>query len=403
MGWQGMITGVGGRANGAYALSVAAATMPDMGSRAMDSVLVWLPNHVGDVVMATPALRSLRRHFAGRRITYVGRPAALAVLSGTDWADGTIPDESARRPCWRNARRLVRQIRRVGADLGVLLPNSFRSAVLARWGGVRHLVGYARDGRGWLLKHKLHPPRDERGRRKPIPTIDYYLALAAAVDAPAESRKMELLVTEEAEREAESLLVQAGAARTGPLVMLNPGAAFGPSKMWPAERFAAVADRLIERRAAQIIIHAAPAERPVAARVAAAMRGKPALNFAQREGSVPVLKSLLRRCGLLITNDTGARHVAAAFDVPVVTLFGSTDPVWAQIDYERERILRVDVPCSPCQSKTCREGRGPTFHQCMTAITPEMVLVAAEELLDTFSGPALPATGDPLRSESRGR
>ncbi len=111
------------------------------------------------------------------------------------------------------------------------------------------------------------------------------------------------------------------------------------------------------------------------------MQSKPAINFAEVPGNIALLKSLLRRCSLLITNDTGARHIAAAMGISVVTIFGSTDPKWSQIDYEHERIVRVEVPCSPCQQKVCAHPAGPQWHECMKAVTPVMVLDAARELL----------------------
>jgi heptosyltransferase-2 len=142
-----------------------------------------------------------------------------------------------------------------------------------------------------------------------------------------------------------------------------------------------VADELIEDLRAGIIINAAPAEKDIASAVEAAMKHPPLVNFARRSNSLGLLKGLLRRCDLLITNDTGARHFAAALGTAVVTIFGSTDPTWAQIDYPRERILRADVPCGPCQKKRCLQPPGPTFHRCMVAIPPEMVAQAARELL----------------------
>jgi len=347
-------------------------------------IAIVLPNWVGDVVMATPALRSLRMRFSppAYRVTHVGRPLALATLSGGDFADEQMVDCSRRRPVWLNFLRQVRRVRRARFDQAVLLPNSFRSALLCRLGRVGRIAGYDRDGRGWMLSEKLQPPRDESGRFLPVPTIDYYNALARMLGAEAQSRRMTLGAEESDEAAAEALLEEAGIDQSRPIVVLNPGASFGSSKRWPAERYAAVADALIERRGAQIVLNAAPAERQVAAGVAEAMARTPAVNFARRPNTIGLLKSLLKRSSLLITNDTGARHVAAAMGIGVVTIFGSTDPTWARIDYAQERILRADVPCSPCQKKACPLKPGPTFHQCMTAITPEMVLAAAEELLD---------------------
>ena len=344
------------------------------------TIAVFLPNWVGDVVMATPTLRSVRGHWPGARIVHVGREIALATMSGTAWADETIADVSRHKPRLVNSLRHSARLRAARIDLAILLPNSFRVAALARLAGIRRLAGYDRDGRGWMLSDKLAPPRDRR-RFTPISAVDYYIDLAGMLGVACGSRRMELPVTEADAREADAMLREAGVDDDRPLVMLNPGASFGSSKMWATDRYAELADALIDRHGAQVIINAAPSERAIAGQVGAAMRGRPSVNFAERDNTLGLLKGLMRRCTLLVTNDTGARHIAAAMGIGVVTLFGSTDPRWAEINYEYERIVRVDVPCSPCQSKVCSQPSGPTHHQCMTAITVAMVLAACEDVL----------------------
>jgi heptosyltransferase-2 len=249
--------------------------------------------------------------------------------------------------------------------------------------------------RGWLLTERLAPPRDEAGRLAPVSAVDYYLSLAALLGVGGEgggpSRRMELAVSEADRAAAEAEFSAAGVRTDRPVVMLNPGAAFGPSKMWDPQRFAAVADALAERLGAQIIINAAPAEQAVARAVEEAMVHPPAISFAGRANTIGLLKGLMARSDVLITNDTGARHVAAALGIGVVTLFGSTDPRWARIDYEKERIIRVHVPCAPCQRRMCFQPAGPAYHQCMGHITPDMVIQAAAELLARRAAPAAEA------------
>lgn len=343
-------------------------------------ILVWLPNWVGDAVMATPALRALRERFAAARITFIGRPAVTGVLAGLPFADDTVIDASSGRPNLLQFIATVRKVRSGRFDLAVLLPNSFRTAAIARIGGAARVAGYRRDCRGWLLSQSIDPPRDAAGRFAHYPAVDYYADLAAMLGAKPESKKMVLAVSEAEQAQADAMLADAGHDGR-PVVMLNPGGAFGPSKMWDPHRYAAVADQLIDKHGAAIVVNAAPSEKAVAAEVAAAMRNRPLINFAERQNSLGLLKALLRRSRLLITNDTGARHVAAALGASVVTIFGSTDPEWTVIDFDRERIVRVNVPCGPCQNPRCMRPLGETHHQCMTAITPHMVMKAAEELL----------------------
>ncbi|MFA6134795.1 MAG: lipopolysaccharide heptosyltransferase II [Phycisphaerae bacterium] len=346
-----------------------------------DRVVIFLPNWIGDVVMATPALRALRRHLAGSHICHVGKPAALETLDGLALADETVADLSASGGKLSGLAAMVRALRAGRYDLAILLPNSFRSALTAFLGGAARRAGYARDGRGFLLTDTMPPPRDARGRYVPISAVDYYLDLTTHLGARRAGRTLALAVPPSAAQAAATLLADSAFDPSRPLVMLNPGAAFGVSKMWKPARFAALADALVERRAAQIIINAAPSERAIAEAVECGMHSRPLINFARRDNSISLLKALAARCQLVVTNDTGARHIAAGLGTPVVTIFGSTDPRWAAIDFDRERIIRVAVPCSPCQQRLCFQRPGPAYHQCMEAITCDMVLPACEELL----------------------
>jgi heptosyltransferase-2 len=362
-------------------------------------MMVLLPNWVGDAIMATPALTALRRCFGDEHILLVGKPIILETLSGLDLASDTCGDLSTARPKVANFFRTGAEIRRRDIHLAILLPNSLRAALLARWSGAKRVLGYARYGRGWLLTDKLHPPREGR-RYTPTSTMDAYNALVGLLGVEVTSRKMSLVVTPDGNRQADEVLAQCRRDPACPLVMLNPGASFGPSKMWETTGFAAVADALTERHGAQIVINCSPAEKRMAAEVASYMKRPPLLNFADRDNSISLLKAMVSRCRLMITNDTGARHVAAALGIDVVTIFCSTDPRWAENYYDRERTVIADVPCSPCQSKFCMQPAGPLYQQCTASIKPETVLAAAEELLaapraSASPGPA-PAEPAPL-------
>ncbi len=360
------------------------------------TIAVFLPSPLGDAVMATPALRALRDACPAARIVHVGRRPALEVLEGAKLADEAVLDDSKVPSPLGQVGRLLRagwRLRARRIDLAVLLPNSFRPAAMAWIAGARSRAGYVRNGRGWLLTHRRRPPRDGTGRRAPIPTIAYYADLIEQLGFPRPAGPMELGVAPRDQEAADALLRRAGVDPLDPglLVTLNPGAAFGPSKLWPAERYARLADGLRERHDARIVVNAAPNERPVAQAVEDAMASPPELSFARRDNTIGLLKGLLRRSTVLVTNDTGPRHVAAAMGIGLVTVFGSTDPVWARIDYPRERIVRVEVPCGPCQQKTCPLPEGEPYHQCMTRIQPEQVLQAVESLLQTPRVEATPS------------
>ena len=348
--------------------------MPPVMEEEFRRIAVFLPNWVGDAVMFTPALRAIRARFPDSHIALVARPAPAAALTPNRWTSELIVDRG-------RLFRLLGRLRRGNCDLAVLGPNSFRSALCARLGGAARRLGYDRDGRGWLLTDRLAPTRDARGHFAVTPALEYYLKLAEHLGCDVSNRQMELAVAESDAAMAERLLKETGVDAARPLVLLNPGASYGRSKLYPADRFGAVADALVERHDAQIVINAAPSEGPIADAVQAAMRHAPSLNLGRIENTLGLLKAILARSDLLITNDTGPRHFAAALGAAVVTIFGSTDPGWTTIDYDRERMVRVDVLCSPCQRKQCPLPRGPQHHQCMLAISPEMVLAAAEPLL----------------------
>ncbi len=336
-------------------------------------VVVMLPNWVGDAVMFTPTLRAIRARFPEAELVLFGRPGPAAVLTPNPWIERVVAAPGGlladARP-WRGKR----------PDLAVLGPNSFRSALTARLARAKRRCGYGRDGRGFLLTDRLAPPREPDGSFAAISALDYYLALAEHLGCDVSERRMELSVGDADAAAAEELLTAAGADGSRPLVLLNPGAAYGVSKLYPAARFAAVADALVETRGAQIIINAAPDERDIARVVADAMKRPVLVNLGEYANTLGLLKALTARADLMISNDTGPRHFAAAFGVPVVTVFGPTDPRWSDTGFERERIVRVDVPCGPCGRKRC-PLRDTQRDQCMLKIKPEMVLVAAGELL----------------------
>ncbi len=223
----------------------------------------------------------------------MGCAAAREVLSGLEWADEILDDVS------RGPRRSVLQaaslVRQGRYDLAVLLPNSFRSALVARLAGVKRRLGYARDGRGFLLTDRLEAPRHTYGRLMPVPAISYYLSLIGKLGCPADDRGMQLAVEKPFAAAAQEMLEKAGVGADDPLVIINPGASFGSSKLWPVDRFAAVADRLYEQSGARIVVNCGPHEQEISGAMEAAMRHKPAISMAHIGPSLGILKALAAR------------------------------------------------------------------------------------------------------------
>jgi len=305
---------------------------------------------------------------------------------GMPWADRLITYRTGKTKAKAGKGQffeLAARLRTADFDMAVLLPNSFKSALICRMAKIKTIVGYDRDGRGFLLSDRLLAPK-EAGKFVPNPIIKYYLGLAHYLGASRGDLKMELFVTPAERRDAEDVLERAGLARdierpgsrgNPPMILLNPGANYGAAKLWKAEYFAALADRFMDELGATVLISAAPKERPIVEQIKRHMTRVP-VDLSNKGTDLGNLKEIVRRCDLMVTNDTGPRHIAAAMDVPVVTIFGPTHPEWTEIYYPKERQVSVKVFCGPCQKKTC-----PLDHRCITRVTPNMVWDRAIELL----------------------
>ncbi|MEL7239586.1 MAG: lipopolysaccharide heptosyltransferase II [Planctomycetota bacterium] len=333
------------------------------------NVLIVMPTWVGDCVMATPTLRSLRALWPDARITALVRRNCKPLLRGIEFIDRIIAPRKI------DVVRLAPRIRRARFDAAVLLPNSFKTALLARSAGITRRIGYDRDGRGFLLTDKLLPDR-HAGQYKVVPTIRYYLALAGYLGGETRDASMHIAVTPADTAAADSVLQRAGATLNGQTVLLNPGAQFGAAKLWLPEYFAEVADAFSER-GATVLVSAAPGETGIIDAIASHAK-RPFVDLARHGMSLGALKSMCGRADLVITNDTGPRHIAAALRTRLVTIFGPTDPRWTTLDFPLERELQEDVFCGPCQKKLC-----PLDHRCMTQLTPDAVVAACDELLAT--------------------
>ena len=335
-------------------------------------VAVFLPNWVGDAVMATPALRALRRHVGpGVEIVGILRASVAEVLSGTSWLDTLWlredPDDAPRLD-WR---AFAARFRAAPVDLSVHLTNDFASVLAARLGGVRARAGYARNGRGWLLTTRLAPPA--RGRELiPIPALDYYLDLVYALGCERESPRLELATTARDEEAAARAWTALGLAPGEAPVIVNSSGAFGSAKLWPERACAMLASRIARELALPVVVLCGHAERERAARIAAAA-GHPRVTCLDGAPlSIGLSKACIRRARCLVSTDSGPRHFGAAFGVPVVALFGPTDPAWSDTRYEREVRLWHPIECRPCAKRECPLGH----HACMEHLAVDEVFAA---------------------------
>jgi len=347
-------------------------------------ILVILPRWVGDLVMSTPMLRAVRDHFGPTaRITGVAKPMFAELLEGTPWLDRMVfYDRHSRDPA-RRFRAVARQLRVDRADIAMIVPNSLSSAALAWAGGARRRVGFARHGRRWLLTDPLVAPRavsKKSGiaswfRVEPASPAGHAMDLAARIGVPRQPLTLELATTAADESLADDVLARlfpAPASKpVGPLVVFNDNGAYGPSKAWGADRFAALARVAIDRLpGARVLVHCGPGDRDDA-RAIVRLVGDPAVQSLADEPKLPfgLSKAVLRRANVLVTSDSGPRHIAAAFGTPTVVLLGPMDPRLSRSDQRHLLEMRLDLPCSPCGRRVCPLQH----HDCMRLLTVDDV------------------------------
>lgn len=324
-------------------------------------LLVRLPNWLGDTVMALPTLRALRAGLPECQITLVGPWAPLLFDQG-------LADRFLAYPRgWRKRLAAIRELRRLRAETALLLPNSIESALAAWLWGARWMIGYAADGRWGLLSHPLPPPQPRRHQ------VDEYLGLLAPFGLePAPDRPRWIFQRGTTEERVDALL-SSSAARSGLRVGIHLGAAFGPSKLWPPDRLAALA-RELERRDLVPVLLGAPSDTSIANAVVAAAGGE--LISLVGKDAPELLPGLLARLDILVGMDTGVAHLAAAVGVPVVALFGPTDPALTAPRGPDTSVIWKPPPCAPCFLPEC-----PIEHPCMRSIDVEEVLQAVETQL----------------------
>jgi heptosyltransferase-2 len=322
-----------------------------------ERILVRAPNWIGDVVLSLPALRDVRRSFPAARLEVLARPWVAELYRAVPAVDAVV--ESA-----GHARDV--ECVRGRFDLGLLLPNSFGSALVLWRAGVPERWGYATDGRGPLLTRRCRVPASV-GRRS---QVYYYRAMLEGLGLAVEGEPdASLACPGEWAARGRALLGDGG-----PWIGVNPGAFYGTAKRWPPERFAAAAGLVARRVAAKVAIVGGAGERPLGEAIAEELRA-PARVLCG-ETTLGELVGVLAGLRLLLTNDSGPMHLAAAVGTPLVAVFGPTDwretaPVSA-----RARVVREETECAPCLLREC-----PIDHRCMTRVGVDRVAAAALELV----------------------
>ncbi|MCS6263038.1 MAG: lipopolysaccharide heptosyltransferase II [Nitrospira sp.] len=337
-------------------------------------LLLIKPSSLGDIVHAMPTLAALRERFPQARVTWLVKrqwAPLVEVMAGVD----QICSVSEGLRGWLGR---VPDLRAAGFDLVVDLQGLFRSGAMARLTGCDHRIGFAnaREGSPMFYTQRVAVPS------VPMHAVDRYLLVAEALGATRPTQPRFEFVERSKDRGAvETMLARAGIVAQQPWVAMNVSARW-ETKRWPAQHFAVVADRLSEAHALPVVLIGGPAERPESLAVTALMRTK-AIDLT---GQTPVglLPGLLRRASVLVTNDSGPMHIAAAVGTPVVALFGPTDPVRTGPYGMGHVVLSHAVECRPCFRRDCTRA---VSLECLTAVRPEQVVRAVEQQLERSRKP----------------
>jgi heptosyltransferase-2 len=327
-------------------------------------VLIRVPNWIGDSVLALPAIESIIGHFSAGEVWLNAADWVKDVFSTQGTIAGVLPLSPVKD--LHSLRAATRKLRGHRFEAGVLLTNSFGSALLFLLAGIPERWGYAADGRRHLLTKAVRRKNTESPRHQ----VHYYLDLVSGLGLKSRPPELRLAVAPEEKERARKRLRDLGIGPERPLVILSPGAGYGPAKRWPASRFARLAALFQTQDDAAVLIIGSAGEGEIAESIVSSMEKKAAVLTGQT--TLPQLLGLISLASLFVSNDTGPMHLANALRVPVVAIFGPTDPEVTG-PFERPAVvIKKDTPCWPCAYRVC-----PYDHRCMTRIAPEEVYAAA--------------------------
>ncbi len=346
------------------------------------NILVRVPNWIGDAVMCLPALRDLRNCFKHADITVVAKPTIAGLLDGQCGIKEFIVYEHQTAHCGLlGLLRLSQVIRKRAFDAAVLFQNAFEAAVLAVLSGIPSRIGYATDGRSWLLTQAIPVPLQAG-----LHQTHYYQQLIQKIaQGSLGDSTPKLSTTMHDYSDFEQRFPDICSSSNRLLIGINPGSVYGSAKRWLPERFAELGDELVERiygrhsefSSVRCVLIGGKGEDRLGLDIARQMRTQPIVLSGKT--TVQELMAVLVRCTMLVTNDTGPMHVAQALGIPVVALFGATDPETTGPVGGESCVIREQVRCSPCLLRAC-----PIDHRCMSQISTDRVVKSVMEHIDRF-------------------
>jgi heptosyltransferase-2 len=340
-------------------------------------ILVRSTNWIGDAVMTTPAVRTIRENFPESEITLLVHPWVSDVFRYSPRVDRLLMyEKKGRHKGLKGMLQLAGELRQEQFDCAILLQNAFEAALLTLMAGIPVRAGYTTDGRGLLLTHGVRKVTELNKKHE----IHYYQRIMQGVGLKPAANELELFIPGEQIDAAKDRIEQLSGVQLGtePLIGFNPGAAFGPAKRWPAEKYAELAQMLCTRLNGRIVLFGSTADQPTAADIKA-RAGSAASRMIDLTGVTTLIEAmaLIGECDVFVTNDSGLMHVAAALHTPLVAIFGSTDHIATGPYADNAVVIRKPLPCSPCKKTHCPEKH----FRCMKLIDSDEVLAAVERIL----------------------
>jgi heptosyltransferase-2 len=347
-------------------------------AKRLSNILIRGTNWIGDSIITIPALRELRRIFPDSRLTLMVKPWARDIFLGADYLDDILVYDKAGRGVLDGTAKIVKEIRAKKFDTAILFQNAFEAAALAFFARIPVRVGFPTDGRGLLLTHRLNRTTEIVDGHQ----IYYYLHIVSQIEEQffGESNvdflrpQYKLEITKEQQDAAQKVLNKFEVLPGKTLIAINPGATNSRARRWLPDRFADLADKLIDRGDCNVVFIGAASENEIAEGIIRQMRHKPV----RLTGRTSLAESIgvLSLADLLISNDTGPAYVSAALCTTTITIYGSSN-FWSICPTSpTSHIIHFPVHCSPCMLPDC-----PTQHECMVGVTVDMVYDKAMALL----------------------
>ncbi|TAM39813.1 lipopolysaccharide heptosyltransferase II, partial [bacterium] len=336
-------------------------------------ILVVRTDRIGDVLLSTPVIKALRKKFPQAYISMMVSPYARDIVEGNPYLDEVILyDKDGKHKSFFRSFKFASRLKKKKFDLAIILHPANRPHLITFLAGIPERLGYNRK-LGFLLTRKIEHTKQKGQKHE----AEYNLDLLGGLGVTGNASDLFMPLRIESERWVEDLFVKEGIRDTDKILAINPGASC-PSKVWPAERFAEAAEKLAKRYNFKILILGGPKDMRLADKVAQHIKSK-AINLSGRT-SVSQMASILKRCALFISNDSGPVHIASALSTPVISIFGRAQAGlgprrWGPLG-KRDKYLHKEAGCIQCLAHNCvRE------FACLKAIGVSDVLAAAEEIL----------------------